>query len=150
MTRVSRRRAAAVLISFAFVAAACGSSSKSSSSTPPTSAAGAATCPNAALTGSLNVFAAASLTEAFTEQKVKLEGACKDLHITNNFAGSQALVTQIQNGADADVFASADQKNMTTLVDANLVNTPQVFATNQLEIAVAPGNPKHIASLADT
>jgi molybdate transport system substrate-binding protein len=85
------------------------------------------------------VLAAASLTEAFTE----LGGA------TFSFAGSQALVTQIQQGAPADVFASADEAHMKTLVDAGLVETPRTFARNRLEIAVAPGNPKHITGLAD-
>jgi len=69
--------------------------------------------------------------------------------LTYNFAGSQALVTQIKSGAPADVFASADQKNMQKLVAAGLVEAPKIFARNQLEIAVAPGNPKHITGLAD-
>jgi molybdate transport system substrate-binding protein len=55
----------------------------------------------------------------------------------------------MQNGAAADVFASADEKNMQKLVDAGLVDAPKTFARNKLEIAVAPGNPKHITSLAD-
>jgi molybdate transport system substrate-binding protein len=131
----------------ALVTAACGSSSKSSSSTG--SGTTTTTVAGSKLTGSLNVFAAASLTESFTDYKKTLESANPGLSITNNFAGSQALVTQIENGAPADVFASADTKNMQTLVDKNLVNTPQVFATNKLEIAVAPGNPKHITGLAD-
>ncbi|HEX4864001.1 MAG TPA: molybdate ABC transporter substrate-binding protein, partial [Acidimicrobiales bacterium] len=62
---------------------------------------------------------------------------------------SNALVTQIQQGAPADVFASADTRNMDTLVSAGLVETPVTFARNKLEIAVAAGNPKHIAGLAD-
>ncbi len=59
------------------------------------------------------------------------------------------MVTQIQQGAPADVFASADAKNMQKLVAAGLVEAPKTFARNKLEIAVAPGNPKHIAGLAD-
>jgi molybdate transport system substrate-binding protein len=85
------------------------------------------------------VFAAASLTEAFTD----LGGA------TFTFAGSSALVTQIQQGAPADVFASADETNMQKLVDADLVETPKVFAHNTLEIVTGPGNPKRITGLAD-
>jgi molybdate transport system substrate-binding protein len=85
------------------------------------------------------VLAAASLTEAFEE----LGGA------TFTFAGSSALVTQVQQGAPADVFASADEKNMQKLVDAGLVEPPQVFARNTLEIVTKPGNPKGIHSLAD-
>src|SRR5207244_3451715 len=60
------------------------------------------------------------------------------------------LAEQIKNGAPADVFASADQKNMKKLQTAGAVTgTPVVFAKNQMEIAVAPGNPKHIATVAD-
>jgi len=133
--------------------AACSSSSKSSSSTTAapaaTTAAPATTTTTAALTGSLNVFAAASLTGAFNAAKTALSPSSPGLSLTFNFAGSNTLVTQIQQGAPADVFASADQKNMDKLVTAGLVETPVIFARNKLEIAVAPGNPKHIAGLAD-
>jgi molybdate transport system substrate-binding protein len=139
MVRVSRRHAASFLVLFALVASACGSSSKSSGSSPT----------KTKLSGSLNVFAAASLTEAFNDEKTALGSSNPDLSLTYNFAGSQALVTQIQNGAPADVFASADQKNMQKLIDDALVETPKTFARNTLEIAVAPGNPKNITGLAD-
>jgi molybdate transport system substrate-binding protein len=131
------------MVCFALVAAACGSSSKSSGSTPST------TSTPAKLSGSLDVFAAASLTEAFNDEKTALASRDPELSLTYNFAGSQALVTQIKNGAPADVFASADQKNMQKLIDAGLVEAPKTFARNKLEIAVAPGNPKHITGLAD-
>ena len=85
------------------------------------------------------VFAAASLTEAFSE----LDGA------TFSFAGSSALVAQIEEGAPADVLATADERTMDSLVDAGLVRAPSVFATNVLAIAVAPGNPEGIDALAD-
>jgi molybdate transport system substrate-binding protein len=143
MNRVSRRHAASVMVCFALVAAACGSSSKSSGSTPST------TSTPAKLSGSLDVFAAASLTEAFNDEKTALASSAPGLSLSYNFAGSQALVTQIKNGAPADVFASADQKNMQKLIDAGLVEAPKTFARNKLEIAVAPGNPKHITGLAD-
>ncbi|HWS46751.1 MAG TPA: molybdate ABC transporter substrate-binding protein [Acidimicrobiia bacterium] len=146
MFHASRRTLASIAVCCTLVAAACGSSSKSSSSSSSTASAATA---GAKLTGSLNVFAAASLTAAFTDYKKTLEAQNPGLSITNNFAGSQALVTQIENGAPADVFASADMKNMQKLVDKGLVGTPQIFAKNKLEIAVAPGNPKHITSLAD-
>ncbi len=138
---VARRLLPAVLVTVALLAAGCGSASTSSGSSPTTT--------TAKLTGSLNVFAAASLKEAFTDYGTTLESENPGLAITNNFAGSQALVTQIINGAPADVFASADMKNMQKLVDKRLVDTPQIFAKNMLEIAVAPGNPKHITGLAD-
>jgi molybdate transport system substrate-binding protein len=120
--------------------AACGSDSKTSSSTSPTSA---------AITGNLNVFGAASLTGAFNDAKTRLTAANPGLNLTYNFAGSNALVAQIQQGGPADVFASADQKNMQTLVTAGLVETPVTFARNKLQIAVAAGNPKGITGLAD-
>jgi molybdate transport system substrate-binding protein len=118
--------------------AGCGNSSKSSSSSA-----------GSKLAGDLNVFAAASLTNAFTDEQTALKTSTPDLSLTYNFAGTQQLVQQIQSGAPADVIASADQKNMQTLIDAGLVETPTVFARNKLEIAVAPGNPKHIRTLAD-
>ena len=121
MNRVSRRHAASVLVCFALVAAACGSSSKPSGSTSSSTA---------KLSGALNVFAAASLTEAFNDEKKVLGASDPGLSLTYNFAGSQALVTQIKSGAPADVFASADQKNMQKLVDAGLVETPKTFARN--------------------
>jgi molybdate transport system substrate-binding protein len=147
MSGVSRRAVASVFLGLALVAAGCGSSSKSSGSS--TTTVGGTPATTAKLTGNLNVFAAASLTETFTDYKKTLESGNPGLSITNNFAGTQALVTQIENGAPADVFASADMKNMQTLVDKGLVETPQIFAKNKLEIAVAPGNPKNIKTLAD-
>lgn len=102
-----------------------------------------------ASSNSVDVFAAASLTAAFTEAGEAYEAANDDVTVTNSFAGSQALVTQIENGAPADVVATADAEHMQTLVDADLVDAPQVFAENKLQIAVEPGNPKNIRSLAD-
>jgi molybdate transport system substrate-binding protein len=139
---MSIRRVLAVGLVLAFVLAACGGDDTSSSSSSSTTAA-------SRLSGPLNVFAAASLTEAFTDEQTTLKTKAHGLSLSLNFAGSQALVTQIQQGAPADVFASADQKNMNKLVSAGLVETPKVFARNKLEIAVAPGNPKHITGLAD-
>ena len=69
------------------------------------------------------------------------------MNVTFNFAGSQDLVAQLQQGASADVLATADTATMDKVAD--LVGTPQVFAGNKLEIAVAPGNPQHITGLAD-
>jgi molybdate transport system substrate-binding protein len=143
MIRTSGRRAVSALACFALVVAACGSSSKSTGSSP-TSGAG-----STKLSGSLNVFAASSLTEAFNDEKTTLASSDSSLKLTYDFAGSQALVAQIQSGAPADVFASADQENMQELVTAGLVEAPKTFARNKLEIAVTPGNPEHITDLAD-
>ncbi len=153
MSRVSRRAGTLVAVLLVFVAAACGSNAKSAGSSPgsttPTTTTSSDTAPPRPLTGSLDVFAAASLTGAFNNEKTTLKKSAPDLSLTYNFAGSQALVTQIQQGAPADVFASADTSNMLKLQDAGLVETPKTFAKNLLEIAVAPGNPKHITGLAD-
>jgi molybdate transport system substrate-binding protein len=103
----------------------------------------------APVSGSLTVFAAASLTEAFQDEQQTLIGKYPSLHLTYSFAGSGTLVTQIQAGAPADIIATADPVSMQQLQSAGLVETPTVFANDLLEIAVAPGNPKHITGLAD-
>jgi molybdate transport system substrate-binding protein len=105
----------------------------------------------AKLQGDITVFAASSLTEAFTKIGQDIEKANKGTTITFSFNASSTLATQIQQAAPADVFASADEANMDKLVTSGEVTTtPTVFAKNRLEIAVAPGNPKNIKSLADT
>jgi molybdate transport system substrate-binding protein len=97
----------------------------------------------------LNVFAAASLTAAFTDLGNSFEKSHPRVRVRPVFAGSSTLVQQIQQGAPADVFASADTANMQKLSDAGLTETPSVFARNKLEIVVQKGNPKRIAGLAD-
>jgi molybdate transport system substrate-binding protein len=102
------------------------------------------------MSGDLTVFAASSLTDAFGALGKALEAANPGTRITFSFGGSSALVAQLQQGAPADVFASADQPNMKKLTDAGLQAEPPVdFATNKLKIVVPKGNPKHIASLSD-
>ncbi|MBO9039902.1 molybdate ABC transporter substrate-binding protein [Curtobacterium flaccumfaciens] len=102
------------------------------------------------LTGSITVFAAASLQQTFTTLGKRFETANPGASIRFSFAGSSDLVTQIQNGAPADVFASADEANMAKLSSTDLASgSPRDFATNVLEIAVAPGNPKGITDLDD-
>ena len=102
-----------------------------------------------ALRGELIVFAAASLTDAFTDAEPAIERAHRGLSITHNFAGSQVLVQQITQGAPADVVATADTRTMDTLVAAKLVEKPVTLARNTLAIAVAPGNPKEVTGLVD-
>jgi molybdate transport system substrate-binding protein len=100
--------------------------------------------------GTITVFAAASLTAAFTEIGKDFEKTYPGSMVKLSFGGSSTLVTQIQQGALGDVFASADQPNMKKAVDAGLIaGSPSVFAHNRLEIVVAAGNPKHIAGLSD-
>jgi molybdate transport system substrate-binding protein len=102
------------------------------------------------LTGSITVSAAASLTESFTKLGADFEKKNKGTKVTFNFGSSSTLVTQITGGAPADVFASADLTSMDKLVTAGKVTaSPTIIARNQLEIAVKPGNPKSIKTLAD-
>ena len=103
-----------------------------------------------AITGEITVFAAASLTGTFTELASDFEAAYPGTTVTLNFAGSSDLVTQIVEGAPADVFASADTTNMAKLADSDLLDGSSTdFATNTLEIAVPSSNPAKIASLDD-
>lgn len=119
------------------------------SSTTPV-ATGSASQSAAAASGTVTVFAAASLKATFTKIAAEFEAANPGAKVTLNFAGSSDLVTQITQGAPADVFASADTKNMAKLSDANLIDgTASNFATNVLEIAVPPANPASIRSFAD-
>ncbi|MGF9650384.1 molybdate ABC transporter substrate-binding protein [Pseudarthrobacter oxydans] len=98
----------------------------------------------------LSVFAAASLKTSFTELATMFEARHPGTTVTLNLAGSADLATQINQGAPADVFASADTRNMEKLQEAGLVDgEPQIFATNRLAIAVPPGNPAGIRSFAD-
>lgn len=104
----------------------------------------------AASGGDITVFAAASLKGTFTELGQMFETANPGSHVEFSFAGSSDLAAQLDQGAGADVFASADTNNMTKVVDAGLVaGTPVNFATNTLTIVTAPGNPKGITSFAD-
>ncbi|MDQ2654027.1 MAG: molybdate ABC transporter substrate-binding protein [Chloroflexota bacterium] len=97
--------------------------------------------------GNLTVFAAASLTDAFGEIKTDLEEAHPGLAITYNFAGSQALVTQLGEGAQADVFASANITQMKAAQDKDLISgDPVTFVENQLVIVTPPDNPAGIDS----
>lgn len=98
----------------------------------------------------LIVFAAASMQSTFTELQQTFEAANPGTTITFNFAGSQALATQLSEGATADVFVSANDAQMKVVTDAGLTaGEPTVFATNQLAIAVPPDNPAGITSFAD-
>ena len=129
-------RSAALLAVVALLAAACGGNNSSSGGS---SGSGSPT--------EIKVFAAASLTAAFNKIGQDYTAANPSTKVTFNFAGSQALATQIQQSAPADVFASADTTNLDKVKD--LVGTPQNFASNLLQIIVAKGNPKGIKGLSD-
>ncbi len=128
----TRTRVAALLAAAGLVLGACGGSGGSSGAGVP---------------DELTVFAAASLSAAFTELGEDFTAANGGAKVTFNFAGSQALATQIRQGAPADVFASADIPDMDKVKD--LVRTPQSFASNRLQMVVEKGNPKHVKGLHD-
>lgn len=103
-----------------------------------------------ALSGTITVFAAASLTESFQEIADQFEAAHPGVTVTLNFGGSSGLAAQIVEAAPADVFAAASPATMKTVTDAGLTDgEPVDFATNLLEIAVASGNPGQITGLDD-
>ena len=132
---MSRARRAGVALTAAALGAAlagCGSSDSGGSTT------------------TLTVFAAASLDQVFTDLGKKFESEHPDTKVSFSFAGSSDLAAQLNQGAPADVFAAADTANMQKVVKTKRITAaPQNFATNVLAIVTAPGNPKHVASLAD-
>lgn len=99
----------------------------------------------------LTVFAAASLTDVFTEIGAAFDAANPGVTITFNFAGSQALRTQIEEGAPADVFASANGKEMDALVTGTFVtaDVAQVFLSNKLVVILPADNPAALEKLED-
>jgi molybdate transport system substrate-binding protein len=131
----------------ALVAAACGGDDDDDAAeTTSPATTGAA----AGVEGDIAVFAAASLTESFTEVGEAFTAVNPDAKATFSFDASSALVQQITEGAPADVFASADTANMDKLTEAALNGSePVVFATNLLTIITAPDNPLGITGVAD-
>ncbi|MGV9674116.1 molybdate ABC transporter substrate-binding protein [Nocardia sp. NPDC003482] len=102
------------------------------------------------ISGTVTVFAAASLTETFTTLGKQFEAAHPGVKVVYSFGGSSALAEQIRQGAPADVFASAAPANMQQVVDSGDVTAaPATFVSNRLQIAVPKGNPGHITGLAD-
>lgn len=102
------------------------------------------------LSGTLTIFAAASLTDSFTAITAAFAAVAPDVELLLNLAGSQQLAGQLLAGAPADVLATADLTQMAAVAGADLLRgAPQVFAANTLVIAVEPGNPLGIASLSD-
>lgn len=130
-------RAAAVLAAtvLALALGACGDSGSTGSSRTSS--------------GTITVFAAASLTEAFTTIGRQFEQAHPGMTVRLNFGPSSGLAEQIDQGAPADVFASADGEPMERARRAGHVTRADPFATNTLKIAVPRGNPAHVRGLAD-
>ncbi|MFF2952460.1 molybdate ABC transporter substrate-binding protein [Kitasatospora sp. NPDC057965] len=153
--RLTAAGAAALVL--ALGATACGSDGGSgtkdggtsgSAAAPASASAPSADVPKAS--GSITVFAAASLKETFTDLGKKFEAANPGAKVTFNFGGSSSLATSINSGAPADVFAAASPATMKTVTDAGgAAGEPKTFVRNTLTIAVPQGNPKHLAGLAD-
>jgi molybdate transport system substrate-binding protein len=136
---LTRRRSlrVAVLASGALLLAGCGA------------ATGSATAGSTGLTGTLEVFAAASLKESFSRLGNEFHAAHPGLSVVFNFGPSNGLALQITQGAPADVFAAASTDTMQTVVAAGEAKDPSTFATNVLEVATPPDNPAGVRSLAD-
>jgi molybdate transport system substrate-binding protein len=141
------RRLLALVGALALAAAGCGDdktndSSAAVSSTTSTTAADT-------LSGNLQVFAASSLTEAFTEIGKGFEAKHRRTRVVFSFAASSALAQQIIQGGPADVFVAADDANMKKVTDMGGALHPKTIARNRLSILVERGNPKGITGLAD-
>ncbi|MFI6443971.1 molybdate ABC transporter substrate-binding protein [Kitasatospora sp. NPDC050543] len=158
MTSSSRRLAvaAATALALSLGVTACGSGGGSSDTkagatgTAAPSGTASATDSGPKLSGEINVFAAASLTETFTGLGKKFEAAHPGVSVKFNFGGSSSLATSINQGAPADIFAAASPATMKTVADAGGVKgEAKTFVSNTLAIAVPKGNPKHVAALKD-
>jgi len=134
----------ALLALVALVAAGCGGDDDDSTPGAPTTS-----TPTDAVTGNLQVFAASSLTEAFTAMGKDFEAAHPGLKVTFSFAASSALAQQVNDGGPADVLVTADDSNMEKVTDAGNATDPKTFARNRLAILVGKGNPKGITRLED-
>jgi molybdate transport system substrate-binding protein len=142
--RTRRARLGVGLVLATAVLAGC--TSGSSTTTP------SATGATSGLSGELTILAAASLQPAFDELAARFAELQPGVDLRPiTYDGSSTLATQLVEGAPADVFAAADERTMTTVSDADLVaaGTLAVFTTNTLRIAVAPGNPLDVRTLAD-
>ncbi|MFF9153970.1 molybdate ABC transporter substrate-binding protein [Streptomyces sp. NPDC014846] len=127
---------------------ACSSSSDSENATDTSGKSDTSASPN--LSGTVTVFAAASLKESFTTLGKEFEKQHPGTKVSFNFGGSDALAASITSGAPADVFAAASPKTMAIVTDKkDAVGAPATFVRNQLEIATVPGNPHKVASLKD-
>ena len=140
------KRVLALTLSLAVFLVSCGTAGQTT--VPPTQASAPTSAPSS---HTLTVFAAASLTGAFGEIGKAFEASNPGVTVKFNFAGSQTLQTQIQQGAPVDVFASASGTNMDALVTSGFVDKalPQVFLTNILLVILPPSNPANVQSLQD-
>lgn len=132
---IKRATVSGSVIAAALIAAACGSATTNSGTE---------------ISGSVVVFAAASLTDVFDAMGTAFEAEFPGTDVQLNLAGSSTLREQILGGAPADVFAPADERNMSVVDSAGvLASEPVIFAHNVLKIAVPRSNPGRVAGLAD-
>ncbi|MEV6941789.1 molybdate ABC transporter substrate-binding protein [Streptomyces sp. NPDC051172] len=144
----TRRMLQVTGVSAAALLALSACSSSDSNSTKSDTSASASSSPK--LSGTVTVFAAASLKESFTTLGKEFEKAHPGTKVTFSFGGSDTLAAQITGGAPADVFAAASPRTMKIVTSkGDAVGTPATFVRNQLEIATLPGNPDKVASLKD-
>lgn len=144
---MNRRRLTLPALAALLLLTGCAGAQTPAATSVPTPA---ATATSSSLEGELTVFAAASLKGAFDELAGEFAQLHPDLKIAPiSYDGSSTLATQIIEGAPVDVFASADEKNMTKVSDAGLAPAPALFATNTLTLVVPAGNPGGITGLAD-
>jgi len=138
-----------IILSIVFILSGCATQSPASPTPAPDNLIIPATTPTPQEVD-LNLFAAASLTDAFTEIGEQFQFTHPGVTVLFNFAGSQQLAQQINEGAPADVFASANHKQIQVVVDAGSVSagSPQVFARNRL-VVIIPAGINWITSLAD-
>jgi len=136
-----RTLAATTLAAAAVTLTACSSSTPAASTTAPGSP--------APVSGTVTVLAAASLQDSFTTLGKQFEAAHPGTQVKLSFGASSALAQQINQGAPADVFASAAPTNMKQVTDAGGASTPKNFVQNVMEIAIPPSNPAKVGGLAD-
>jgi molybdate transport system substrate-binding protein len=132
-----RRTMLGVLLAAVLTAAGCGGGSSSG---------GGSSGSSTAMGGALNVFAASSLTGAFTQLAKTYQSAHPGWTVRLNFAGSNQLAAQIEQGAPADVYAAASPKYPGELQAQNLLGGTTDFATNKLILIVPPDNPANITT----
>lgn len=150
--RLARRAALSVLTLVSAAAlAACGGTSSTSSSATDSAASDAMVSSTEAssATGSITVFAAASLQGAFEDIAAEFEKANPDASVAFDFQGSQDLVSALAEGASADVLATANTKTMKAAADQDLVGSQTEFATNALALIVPAGNPAKVTGVDD-
>lgn len=145
----ARTGTVAALAAVAVLSAACGSSSSSSASPSASAPATSVATSSPAVSGTITVFAAASLTKAFTTLGTQFQTAHPGTTVRFSFDASSALAQQIVSGAPADVFASASAKNMTQVTAGGDAAEAKTFAENVAEIAVAPSSASRVTSIAD-